>query len=77
MVPDGVMGYFRVVLHPLNTIHGQPTFHPEMAGFLRRVCVLFRFSPWGRMNPADIHVMLISMSEGKYIGEGCKWQQTA
>jgi hypothetical protein len=39
-VLDGVIGYFRVVLHPLKTIHGQPLFHTEKAGCLHGVCSL-------------------------------------
>ena len=35
---DGVMGYFGVVLHPLNTIHGQPLFHTEKDSCLHGVC---------------------------------------
>jgi hypothetical protein len=37
-VLDGEMGYFRVVLHPLNTIHGQPLLDTEKGGCLHGVC---------------------------------------
>ena len=43
-------------------------FSSRKCRLFARGCVLFRFSPWRRMNPADIHVMLISMSEGIYSG---------
>jgi predicted small metal-binding protein len=68
------MGSGNTPASPRQQRSSKTPISPRLSRLFARGWVLFRFSPWRRMNPADIHVMLISMSEGKYIGEGSKWQ---